>query len=84
MLQVVVGLKQCISSEELDQNAPNTPNITRERPPQAKNDLWGSVMPSRYNGRVVLVLEGSRPEINEPDFSVKQYFALSSLAVDSG
>jgi hypothetical protein len=57
-------LEECISREELNKNASNTPDITREGPPQTKNNFWGTVMASRYDGRVILVLESSRTEID--------------------
>ena len=41
-------------------------------------------MPSRHDRRVVLILEGSRTKVDEPDFGIKKDFALSSLSVDSG
>lgn len=49
MLEVVVGLEQSITSEELDEDASNTPNIAGIRPSETQNDLWGSVVASRDN-----------------------------------
>ena len=49
VLEIVVGLEQSIASEELDEDASDTPNITGIRPSETQNDLWGSVVASRDN-----------------------------------
>jgi hypothetical protein len=47
MLQVVVCLKQCVTSEKLDQNAADTPDITGEGPAKPKYDLRRPVVACR-------------------------------------
>lgn len=44
MLQVVVCLKESISSEEFHQNATYAPYIARIAPAKSKYDLWSPVM----------------------------------------
>lgn len=39
MLKVVVGLEEGISSEEFDQDTADTPDVTREAPPQIQDDF---------------------------------------------
>lgn len=46
MLKIVMGLKQSVTSEEFDKNAPNTPYIAGERPSKPKNNLRGAVVSS--------------------------------------
>ena len=46
MFQVVMCVKQGVSCEELDQDATDTPDIARERPAQAENDLRSTVVTS--------------------------------------
>jgi len=45
MLKVIVCLKQCIPSEELNKDAPDTPNITSIAPAKVEDDLWCPIMP---------------------------------------
>lgn len=84
MLQVVVRLEQGVAGKELDEDAPNTPDIARKRPPETENDFGGTVMPRRDDRGVVLVLERSRAKVDETDFRVKQDTPLCSLSVDGG
>lgn len=70
MFKVVVCLEQCIACEELNQDASYTPDVTREAPSKVEDDFWGSVMSGANNRRVVLLIEGCRAKINEPDFGV--------------
>lgn len=46
MLKIVVCLEQCVSREELDNDAAYAPDVAGEAPSQLQNDLRGSVMPS--------------------------------------
>ena len=39
-------------------------------------------MTSRYNRRVIFVLEGCRSKINQSNFSIQKNFSLPSLAAD--
>ena len=71
-------LKQRITCEEFHNDATNAPNIARKAPAQLKDDLWRAVVSGRDNGRMVLVIECGRSEVNEADFTVKQYSPLTS------
>jgi hypothetical protein len=82
VLQIIVRLEQCISCEEFDENASDTPDITREGPTETENNLWCPVMASRDDRRVVLVLERSRTEVDESDLSIEKDFTLSSLSIN--
>ena len=84
MLQVIVSLEKRIAREEFDQDAANAPDVAWERPAESENDLWCAVVASRNDRGVVLVLEGSRSEINETNLSVEQDLSLACLAVDLG
>lgn len=75
-------LEQCVSSKELNKNTTNTPDITRKRPTETEDDLWGPVVPSGHNRRVVLILKGRRSKVNQPDLRVKEHLPLSSLSID--
>lgn len=44
MLEIIVRLEEGIAGKELDQDTSNAPNVARERPTEAKNDLGGPVM----------------------------------------
>lgn len=79
-----MGLEQGITSEELDKNTPNTPDIAGERPSKPKDDFRSTIMSGRDNGRVIFILECGRSEVNQPNFSIKQDFSLSSLSVLGG
>jgi hypothetical protein len=57
MFEVVVSLEQGVASEELDKNASYTPNVARETPTKVQDNLWCSVVTSRYYRGVVLVVE---------------------------
>jgi len=71
MLEVVVGLKECIPGEKLDEDTANAPNIARIAPSQIQYDLWCSVMSCGNDRGMVFVVEGGRPEINQPDLCIK-------------
>ena len=80
MLQVVMCLEKGITSEELDEDAANAPNIAWIAPSQIKYDFWCSVVPCRNNGRMVLVIKSCGPKVNKSDLGVKQD---SPLACDT-
>lgn len=44
MLEIIVGLEEGVAGIELDQDASDTPNVTRVRPAEAENNLWRPVM----------------------------------------
>ena len=47
MLQIIVRLKESITSVELDQDASYAPDVTRVAPPKTQDDLRGPVVSSR-------------------------------------
>lgn len=65
MLQILVGWKQHLARHELDQNASQRPNVARKAPPAAQNDLRGSIVARRDNGRVMITLKRSGSKINQ-------------------
>lgn len=78
VLQIIVSLEKCIAGEELNENAPNAPDVAGETPSHVQDDFRGPVMSSRHNGRVVFVIERCRPEIDQPDFTVQENASLAS------
>ena len=64
MFKVVMGLEECIASKELDQDAADAPNVARITPAKIQYNLWRSIMPSRYDRRMVFVLKRSGAEVN--------------------
>lgn len=65
-------LEEGVASEELDQYTSDTPYVTREAPAKVEDNLRGSVMSRRDDGRVVLVLKSSRAKVDKSDLGVKQ------------
>lgn len=66
MLLVVMSLEECEPFVVFKQDAADTPHITRLTPTQLKYDLWGSVVTSRDDDRVVFVVKGGAAEVDEP------------------
>lgn len=77
VLQIVVGLEKGISGKEFNQNATDTPDITRETPTQIENNLWGPVMSSGDDRRVILVIEGGRSKINQSNLTIQEDASLT-------
>jgi hypothetical protein len=44
VFKIIMSLEQGIPSEELNENASNAPNITREAPSKIEDYLWSTVM----------------------------------------
>lgn len=83
VLQVIVGLEQGVSREELNQYAPNAPDIAREAPSQVEYNLGGTVVPRRHDRRVVFIVKGRRAKIDQPDLAIEEYSPLALHAVRS-
>ena len=64
-------LEESITSEELDEDTANAPDIARIAPSQVKYDLRCSVVPRRDDGGVVFVVEGCRSKVNKSDLRVE-------------
>lgn len=71
MLEVVMRLEECVTCEELDEDASNAPYIARIAPSKVEYDLRCSVVPGRNDGGVVLVIKGCRSKVNQSNLSVK-------------
>lgn len=80
MFQVVVRLKERVTSEEFHKNTPDTPDITRKTPAQVEDDLRSSVVPCRDHRRMVFIIERGGTEINQPNLAVKEDSSLPSVA----
>lgn len=59
MLQVIMGLKECIAGEEFHQDTANTPDVTGIAPSQVKYNFWCSIMSGRDDRRMILIIESS-------------------------
>ena len=71
MLEIVVRLKESITSVELDEDAANAPDVARIAPPQIKNDLRCSVVPRRNDCGVVFVVKCCGSKVDKPDLGVE-------------
>ena len=79
MLQVIMGLEECIASVEFHENTPNTPDVARETPSHVQDDFRGPVMPGGNDGRVVFVIKRGRPEINQSDVTIQKNSSLTCV-----
>lgn len=82
MLEIIVRLEQCVSCEELHENAADTPYIAGIRPTQSKDDLRCSVVARRDHRRMIFVLECSGAEVYQSNLGVKENPPLGGLATD--
>ena len=64
-------LEESITSEELDEDAANAPNIAWIAPSQVEYDLRCSVVPCRNDRGVVFVVKGCRSKVDKSDLGVK-------------
>jgi hypothetical protein len=83
MLEVVVCLEQGVAGEELDQDAAYTPNVAGKAPTEIEYNLWCTVVTSRHDRGVILVVERSGTEVDKPYFRVEEHLAMSRTAADS-
>ena len=68
VLHVTMSLKQLVPAVQLRNDAAHRPNVAGIRPRQGHDDLRGTVLPSRNQLRLVLVVVVSRaPEVDELD-----------------
>lgn len=65
MLSIVVCLKERNAQVQFKHDAANRPDITWLRPAQLENHFRCAIMTCRYNGAVMLVIEGCAAKINE-------------------
>lgn len=75
-----MGLEESIASEEFDKDAANTPDITRETPAKVKDDFGCPVVSGRNDRRMVFVVKGRRPKIDQADFAIKQDTSLAGIS----
>ena len=71
MLEIVMRLKESITSIELDKDAANAPNVARIAPSQIKNDLRCPVVPCRNDCGVVFVVKCCGSKVDESDLGVE-------------
>ena len=71
MFEIVMSLEQCITREKFSEDTSNTPDVTRETPTQIQNDLGGTVVSSRHNWRMILIIESGRAKVDKPDLTVE-------------
>jgi len=67
---ILVRLEEGDAERQLEDDAPDGPDVAGLRPAQLHDDLWGAVMPRRHNGGVVLVVEGGAAEIDQADLGI--------------
>lgn len=79
MLQVVMSLEERVAGVEFDEDTPDAPDVAREAPPEIQYDLRGAVVSRGDDRRVVFVVKGRRPEVDEPDLAVEKYSPLSRI-----
>ena len=64
-------LEESITSEELDEDAANAPNIAWIAPSQVKYNLRCSVVPCGNDCGVVFIVEGCRSKVDKSDLRVE-------------
>ena len=64
-------LEECVTCEELDEDASNAPNIARIAPSQVEYDLRCSIVSCRDDGRVVLIIKGCGSKVDQSDLCVQ-------------
>mmetsp|Transcript_11261 Transcript_11261/g.29686 ORF Transcript_11261/g.29686 Transcript_11261/m.29686 type:complete len:204 (+) Transcript_11261:5482-6093(+) len=62
-----MGVEQQLASDDLEYNAPNTPNIRREGPPHFEYDLRCSVLPRVDDSGLPLTIERCTSKIDDLD-----------------
>jgi hypothetical protein len=80
MFEIVMGLEQGISCEELNKDATNTPDITWKAPPEIEDNLWRSIMTSRHDRRVILIVECRRAKVDQSNLTVQQDTTVASIS----
>lgn len=80
MFEVVMCLEKGVSGEELNQDTANTPNITGETPSQVEYNFGGTIVSSRNDRGMILVIEGRRTKVDQSNFAVEKDTPLSSVA----
>lgn len=80
MLQIVMRLKQSVACEKFDKYTTDAPDVAWITPSEVEDDFWCAVVPCRYDGRVILVVESRRSKVDQPNLWFKQDFAVLSRA----
>ena len=65
-------LKKSISCEKLHKYTTDAPDVTWVSPTKIEDDFGCTVMPSRDYRRMILIIEGGRAEIDQPDLGIEQ------------
>ena len=71
MLEIVMRLKESITSVEFDEDAANAPNVAWIAPSQIEYDLRCPVVPCRNDRGVVFVVKCCRSKVDKPDLGVE-------------
>ena len=67
MFAIVVRLKKGHTLEELVDDAAEGPDVARLRPAELEDNFRRAVVASRHHGRVMLMVERGRSEVDQPD-----------------
>lgn len=81
MLEVIVSLEKSISSEEFDQYATNTPDITWIAPPEIEDDFRSPIVSGRNDRGVILIIEGRRAKVYQSYLGIEKDSTLSGNSV---
>mmetsp|Transcript_1290 Transcript_1290/g.3744 ORF Transcript_1290/g.3744 Transcript_1290/m.3744 type:complete len:451 (+) Transcript_1290:1127-2479(+) len=65
VFEVVVRLEKGLTCHQLDNDAAQAPDVAREGPTEAEHDLGSPVVPGRHDLRVVLVVKGRGPKVDQ-------------------
>lgn len=79
-----MSLEEGVAGIELDQDTADAPDVTGIAPAQVEYDFRCAIVPSRDDRRVILIVEGGRAKVNQPDFCIEQDFPVSFSSSDGG
>jgi hypothetical protein len=80
MFEIVMSLEESITGKELDQNTPNTPDITGETPAEIQYDLWCPIVTGGHNRRMIFIIKCGRTKVNKTNLTVQKYPSLACIA----
>lgn len=79
MFEIVVSLEESVSGKELDQDTPDTPDITGETPAQIQDDLWGPIVAGGHNRRMVFIIKCGRAKVDKTNLTVEEDSSLARI-----
>jgi hypothetical protein len=80
VFEIVVSLEESITGEELDQDTPNTPDITGETPAKVQYDLGCPIVAGGHDRRVIFIIKCGRAKVNKTNLTVKKHPSLACIA----